>query len=229
MNMDSEALYWDRYDSEGEQISQATVPIHQTHYGRSSAFAYRKQPDIISSPSCVSSRDSYWSRYLGGGVGIGDGDSDQCTPTARADAGVERPASQSSRQDKQDMRRLLVVPEKLAALRLSDTSSNSSSSTSSNDDGGSRSNAKSTAAATSSMTAAAAAAVAAARQTGDVHADGSVGEQQSGVLAGGVNPMALITRLNFLKDQLEQDERLIQDSRSWASTYSGIGRRADVA
>ncbi|KAJ1813935.1 hypothetical protein LPJ75_002977 [Coemansia sp. RSA 2598] len=258
--MDSESLYWAQYDEDFDLIPQGPAAIHQRDddYAQSAFLQNARQPSALmhyrqlaepATSEYPSSRDSYWSRYVGNGSG-----SDQETPLG--DAG-------SARASTSDMRRLLVMPERLASLRLSNSGHKAAAT-------------ETTSTSTSTSTAAAAAAAAAAADSADHgsrsdHADNKAGGSK-GVIAdavtridvealapmsadgvriaqpipaagqqrmaaqptgfgdlqrqggsgqqpgpcgttaagyGGVNPIALITRLNFLKDQIEQNERLL--------------------
>ncbi|KAJ2338714.1 hypothetical protein IWW50_005305 [Coemansia erecta] len=121
-----------------------------------------------------SSRDSYWSRYS-----VAQGPStDQSTP---------RRAQQ---------RRLLVVPDRLAALHLSSEDED--------EDVGAGEHVGAEQALADCGRSGAGDPPLIASESGDAQPLGS----PCGKAFTGVNPLALITRLTFLKDQMEQNERL---------------------
>ncbi|KAJ1860100.1 hypothetical protein H4R99_007743 [Coemansia sp. RSA 1722] len=261
--MDSESLYWAQYDEDFDYAAQGSAAVnnHSDDYTQgvlaqnarqpSAAYLqYRQMAEPAAASEYPSSRDSYWSRYFGHGPG-----SDQGTPLD--DAG-------SARASTSDMRRLLVMPEKLASLRLNSASSNNtkavsisaaaaSASASAADakERGTRSDQAETKASgcgqssgqqpghaqqvnnissgkmpanvgnariaqpIQTLAAAEQPRTAAPFTNSDLHWQPSSSGVQPGPCVttttsyGGVNPIALITRLNFLKDQIEQNERLL--------------------
>ncbi|KAJ2501508.1 hypothetical protein GGH96_001827 [Coemansia sp. RSA 1972] len=129
------------------------------------------QPKVRGFDDSGSSRDSYWSRYSGVQGSV------QGTPMAR-----------------RQQRRLLVVPDRLAALHLSSDEEDDQS-------GGDQILPQP-------------AAHAGDCGIGDKPCDLLTTEKEAMAspcarVFTGVNPMALITRLTFLKEQIEQDERLL--------------------
>ncbi|KAJ1998567.1 hypothetical protein GGI04_004943 [Coemansia thaxteri] len=104
--MDTETSYWDQYDAEEAHFDARLEPVLQPP----------EEPQYVASlgTHSASSRDSYWSRYLGAPT---TGSTDQCTPgdSARLSPAQRTPLSSHSTDLK---RRLLVVPDKLAALSL---------------------------------------------------------------------------------------------------------------
>ncbi|KAJ2665212.1 hypothetical protein IW148_001684 [Coemansia sp. RSA 1199] len=136
------------------------------------------QPKVRGFDDSGSSRDSYWSRYSA------VQGSAQGTPMAR-----------------RQQRRLLVVPDRLAALHLSSDEED-------DQNGG-------------DQILPLAAAQAGDCGIGDRPCDQLISEKEAPLISEkeatspcgraftGVNPMALITRLTFLKEQMEQDERLL--------------------
>ncbi|KAJ2842661.1 hypothetical protein J3B02_005515, partial [Coemansia erecta] len=121
--MDSESQYWAQYDEDFDYIPQGPAAITRSDdYAQSISLAqnarqptaftrYRQlaEPAVSDYPS---SRDSYWSRYFGNASS-----SDQSTPLG--DGG-------SARASTGDMRRLLVMPDRLASLGLGSSSQKSS-------------------------------------------------------------------------------------------------------
>ncbi|KAJ1757763.1 hypothetical protein EV180_005733 [Coemansia sp. RSA 518] len=133
------------------------------------------QPKVRGFDDSGSSRDSYWSRYSA----VQSTGTAQGTPMAR-----------------RQQRRLLVVPDRLAALHLSSDEEDDQN----GDD----------------QILPLAAAHAGDCGIGGRPCDQLTTESNAAPLASpcarvftGVNPMALITRLTFLKEQMEQDERLL--------------------
>ncbi|KAJ2436442.1 hypothetical protein GGF42_008917 [Coemansia sp. RSA 2424] len=98
--MDNESSYWDQYDAyeTGQSLPVAQPPPPPQLAPQAEEFRYAP---YVSSCS-ASSRDSYWSRHLGTRPA---GTNQQCTP-----GNVDSSSS--------NLRRLLVVPDKLAALNI---------------------------------------------------------------------------------------------------------------
>ncbi|KAJ1736304.1 hypothetical protein LPJ61_000088 [Coemansia biformis] len=188
--MDQESFYWDQYCSDGDGI----LP----------PLPYTERPALVDGSG--SSRDSYWSRYSCTRSSM----TDQCTP---------------GQQQQRRLWRLLAVPDRLTALRLGSGSSA----------GGCAEPATTTAAggteagrSTDERAAAAGDDAAAAAEDNAGHAgpcdpaqissSGSSNEaivpldSPTGPAFQGVNPAALTMRLAFLKQQMDQDERLLLDT-----------------
>ncbi|KAI7835033.1 hypothetical protein BX661DRAFT_195590 [Kickxella alabastrina] len=214
--MDTESLYWDQYDTDTDYMPQATVPIQEVYYARPSLQQYRQPPEHYSSDH-TSSRGSYWSKYLGTQFA-----SDQCTPTK---AGSDTPRMHST----MDIRRLLVMPEKLASLHLSSEDGLVAATKEQGArletgqrklvdgyqlvdavEGAGRGIFRAIDSPSSDSVSGQCAKEEAASSGISVGMviNGNI-SNSGGSGGGGVNPMALITRLNFLKDQMEQDERLV--------------------
>ncbi|KAJ1810861.1 hypothetical protein LPJ77_000551 [Coemansia sp. RSA 2523] len=143
------------------------------------------QPKVRGFDDSGSSRDSYWSRYSA----VQSTGTAQGTPMAR-----------------RQQRRLLVVPDRLAALHLS---SDEEDDQNGDDQNGDDQNGD-------DQILPLAAAHAGDCGIGGRPCDQLTTESNAAPLASpcarvftGVNPMALITRLTFLKEQMEQDERLL--------------------
>ncbi|KAJ2758728.1 hypothetical protein IWQ56_005923 [Coemansia nantahalensis] len=189
--MDLESVYWDQYCAEG--LGEGVLPLPQPPADAGSA----------------SSRDSYWSRY-------------SC---ARSSAWSESTPDLPQQQLPQRRRwRLLVVPEKLATLRLDDACSGGAAQTVASGAG--------TAASESALGAAGAAGGASAEHNGacdppqirrriesPCSCDSSGGDEAivppgspSGPASWGINPAALEMRLQFLKQEIDQRDRLQQDA-----------------
>lgn len=202
--MDSaESSYWDQYGDEDNIVSSPYLPQQQ--------FVSSLDCNNCASLSSVSSRDSYWSKYEcnshpgTGSNATGDG-SDGGTPLHK-DSKINSTSVH---------RRMLVMPDKLAALRL----------TALNDDDQLKKQRQKQISARSSR----------GKLAKDVHSSTSAPrvdtkttasyyrnaqsdgvavdckDNGGGTLHEGVNALALTTRLNFLKDQMEQDERLVLNS-----------------
>ncbi|KAJ1725496.1 hypothetical protein LPJ53_000311 [Coemansia erecta] len=194
----SESAYWDQYDEDSvEYVSQATVPTFErrTDVASKASVAppllmeYRQSQHLGQASECPSSRDSYWSRYVGNSVT--NDDSDQCTPTSEV---------ATTRSYTSDMRRMLVMPEKLAALHISRI------------DDGKPGNAQSLKRKTDEKEDEEEEATA-DRFTKSTAYDEIIsktpGDRSSAQMYAGVNPIALITRLRFLQGEIEQNERLL--------------------
>ncbi|KAJ2787995.1 hypothetical protein GGI15_000255 [Coemansia interrupta] len=196
----SESAYWDQYDGDSvEYVSQATVPtverradvVSKSNAAAPSLMQYRQSQYLSQASECPSSRDSYWSRYIGNSVT--NDDDDQCTPTS--EVATTRPYTS-------DMRRMLVMPEKLAALHISRI------------DDGKPGNGQSLKRKTDEKEEdEESAATAADRFTKSTAYDEIIsktpGDRSSAQMYAGVNPIALITRLRFLQGEIEQNERLL--------------------
>ncbi|KAJ2827192.1 hypothetical protein GGI24_002712 [Coemansia furcata] len=109
--MDTETSYWDQYDvydmEQSLQVAQQLPPLTPLV---PQADEFRYAPYLSS--CSVSSQDSYWSRHLGTRPA---GSSRQCTPGG---ADSVRQTPQTTHSAAANLRRLLVVPDKLAALSL---------------------------------------------------------------------------------------------------------------
>ncbi|KAJ1796796.1 hypothetical protein LPJ59_003528 [Coemansia sp. RSA 2399] len=100
----AERSYWDQYDGDMDLFASRTLPP-QHHFSAVSTNA--------------SSRDSYWSWYVSSAKSTATG---HRTPVSRSEPS-ESPASvpggaSIASADTQAQRRLFVIPERLAALRL---------------------------------------------------------------------------------------------------------------
>ncbi|KAJ2018415.1 hypothetical protein GGI03_008365 [Coemansia sp. RSA 2337] len=105
--MDTETSYWDQYDAyDMEQSLPVTQPPPQL---APQVDEFRYAPYLSS--CSVSSQDSYWSRHLGTRP---TGTNQQCTPGG-PDSLRQTPQQTHSSSN---LRRLLVVPDKLATLSL---------------------------------------------------------------------------------------------------------------
>ncbi|KAJ2163194.1 hypothetical protein GGF46_000124 [Coemansia sp. RSA 552] len=180
--MDAESSYWDQYCDDSDYSSPAILPMVPAMVLRSGGL-----------DDSGSSRDSYWSRYS----------TQQFSPAVTGEGGMER------RQPAPQQPRLLVVPERLAALRLDSSEqawdcAGDSTAAAADPPPLTRGNSSS-----SSSSSAGACSIG--------HGGDSIGgadplPSPSFCKYAGVNPAALITRLNFLKEQMEQSERLLLNS-----------------
>ncbi|KAJ2392435.1 hypothetical protein GGI23_005220 [Coemansia sp. RSA 2559] len=247
----AERSYWDQYDGDMDHLASRTLPS-QHHFSAINTGA--------------SSRDSYWSWYVSSAKSTATG---HRTPVSRNEPS-ESPASvrggtSIASMDTQAQRRLFVIPERLAALRLDGNtderekkqqgrgklmappgagvavSQNTAWRSSSSavpvpvtaEDGDALENQQpmhvpagrqNEALGVDAMRADNAgtavpqnldmAVTAAAERSNSQAAAGSEDNDEASIDSPharsyqGVNPAALITRLNFLKEQMDQDERL---------------------
>ncbi|KAJ2691579.1 hypothetical protein H4R19_006334, partial [Coemansia spiralis] len=180
--MDLESTYWEQYCADG--LGEGFLPPQQP-----AADGYS-----------VSSRDSYWSRY-------------SCTRGSTRDLSTPDQPQPQPQQAQRRRWRLLVVPDRLAALRLEDS------------DASSATQAVEAMGKTPESTAEAAADTAGASDAGacdppEIRSD-SAGQCDEAVVppgspsspgSWGVNPAALEMRLNFLKQEMDQNDRLQLDA-----------------
>ncbi|KAJ1840886.1 hypothetical protein IWW55_006763 [Coemansia sp. RSA 2706] len=168
--MDDDSSYWDQYC--GDDGSYVTpLPV-------ASALLVPRMPwHDVSGDGSGSSRDSYWSRY-------------SVQDTADAAGPLRRPQQQT---------RLLVVPDRLAALHIGASDDDDAP----GHDCGSAQPPQS-------------APMPAPADCGIGSADANARRKTPGspytVGFAGVNPLALATRLNFVKDQMKQNERLLMNA-----------------
>ncbi|KAJ2084390.1 hypothetical protein H4R24_000020 [Coemansia sp. RSA 988] len=222
--MDAESLYWDQYACEDNHITQPQHPS-QPQAVAFSSFATKPQnrwsllSGVQTTDGGGSSRDSYWSRYSYNHGSV----TDQCTPVY----GNSIESSQQRQQQQQPpQQRLFVVPDRLAALHICASDDEDHHYTV--DEPVETGSAFQIAGANhkSSIVQEHAAGAAADKDSNgqpgpcdsaQIAVDG--GEEglvplSSSPVSGfqGVNPAALITRLSFLKEQMDQDERLVMST-----------------
>ncbi|PIA19089.1 hypothetical protein COEREDRAFT_5620 [Coemansia reversa NRRL 1564] len=216
--MDAESLYWDQYGCEDSHITQLQQPS-QLQATTFSLIVTKPQSrwSLLSGTQTTegggsSSRDSYWSRYSY----THDSVTDQCTPVYGSSIELSQ-----QRQQKQPppQQRLFVVPDRLATLHIS---------TSDDEDHNSSIDEVTDAEPAFQLSGANHESRIVQQHAADNNGneqprpcdpariasdskEGLVPPQCSSPVSGfqGVNPTALITRLSFLKEQMEQNERLV--------------------
>ncbi|KAJ1668420.1 hypothetical protein IW140_000248 [Coemansia sp. RSA 1813] len=100
----AERSYWDQYDGDVDYFASQTLPS-QHHFSSVSTDA--------------SSRDSYWSRYISSAKSTATGPRTPVSRNEIAESPAIAPGSAGAAADAQQaQRRLFVMPERLAALRL---------------------------------------------------------------------------------------------------------------
>ncbi|KAJ2615179.1 hypothetical protein H4S08_001362 [Coemansia sp. RSA 1365] len=216
MSMDAESLYWDQYGCEDGHITQLQQ-TSQLQATTSSSIVTKPQSrwsfllGTQTTEGGGSSRDSYWSRYSY----THDSVTDQCTPVY---GNAIEPFQQRQQQQPPPQQRLFVVPDRLVALHIS--TSDDEDHHSSLDEVAEEKPAFQLSGANheSRIVLQHAADNNGNEQTRpcdptQIASDSEEGlvPQSSSPVSGfqGVNPTALITRLSFLKEQMEQDERLV--------------------
>ncbi|KAJ2801460.1 hypothetical protein H4R20_003660 [Coemansia guatemalensis] len=222
--MDAEGLYWDQYGCEDNHITQPQHPS-QLQAVAFSSLATKPQsrwsllPGAQPTEGSGSSRDSYWPRYS---YAHGSA-TDQCTPVY-GNSIEPFPQRQQQQQQQPLQQRLFVVPDRLAALHIS-TSDDEDHHSSSMDELAESGPAFQIAGSNHEPSIVQHHATAAADKggneqlgpcdstliAGDGCEEGGLVPLSSSPVSGfqGVNPAALITRLSFLKQQMEQDEQMV--------------------